>query len=228
MNAISLLTGLRFVDSFFPSGSYAFSSGLEAAVQGGQARTVEEFARYVKDLLDGSISRREAVAVARAWEAQAGCAVTAAMDTDHELDSMILCSEIRAASRQMGRQVIRNAAEGRMGAAMLREFCTMVDNELTPGHFPVCIGLTLGVAGWGRADTVAAFLYQTAVSFVSAGMKLLPLGQRDGQRLLNLWTPWIAQVADNIKPDDPLCGWSPVQEIYAMRHARLESRLFRS
>ena len=36
MNTFSLLNGLRFVDSFFPSGGYAFSSGLEAAVQGGR------------------------------------------------------------------------------------------------------------------------------------------------------------------------------------------------
>jgi urease accessory protein len=35
MNTLALLNGLRFVDSFFPSGGYAFSSGLEAAVQGG-------------------------------------------------------------------------------------------------------------------------------------------------------------------------------------------------
>ena len=42
MNTLSLLNGLRFVDSFFPSGGYAFSSGLEASVQGGAVRNAEE------------------------------------------------------------------------------------------------------------------------------------------------------------------------------------------
>ena len=42
MNTRSLLTGLRFVDSFFPSGGYAYSSGLEAAVQGGAVKTADD------------------------------------------------------------------------------------------------------------------------------------------------------------------------------------------
>ena len=51
MNTSSLLKGLRFVDSFFPSGGYAFSSGLEAAVQGGAVRNAEDLSRYVVELL---------------------------------------------------------------------------------------------------------------------------------------------------------------------------------
>ena len=44
MDTLSLLNGLRFVDSFFPSGGYAFSSGLEAAVQGGAIRNARHAA----------------------------------------------------------------------------------------------------------------------------------------------------------------------------------------
>lgn len=228
MKVLSLLTGLRFTDSFFPSGGYAFSSGLEAAVQGGQVSNTEEFARYVEDLLRGSFSRREAVVVARAWNAQAHGAGGEAQETDWELDAMHLSRELRMASRQMGRQVIRIAGDEPGSAPVLREFHTMVENRVTPGHFPVCVGLTLGAAGWKREDAVAAFLYQAAVGFVSAGMKLLPLGQREGQRLLNLWAPVIAEAAHTVKPEAALCAWSPVQDIFQMRHARLESRLFRS
>lgn len=227
MNALSLLTGLRFVDNFFPSGSYAFSSGLEAAVQSGQIRNVGEFAAYVEDVLRGGLSQREAVAVARALDAQARGSASDASDTDYELDAMTMCSESRMASRQMGRQVVRVAAEG-SSSAVLQEFRSMVDQDLTPGHFAICLGMTLGDVGWDREEAVSAFLYQTAVGFVSAGMKLLPVGQRQGQRLLRLWAPWIAQVACAINPDEPLRTWSPVQDVHAMRHARLASRLFRS
>ncbi|NOS81827.1 MAG: urease accessory protein UreF, partial [Nitrospira sp.] len=51
MDTSSLLKGLRFVDSFFPSGGYAYSSGLEAAVQGGAVRNAEELSRYVLESL---------------------------------------------------------------------------------------------------------------------------------------------------------------------------------
>ncbi len=69
MNTRALLQGLRFIDSFFPSGGYAFSSGLEAAVQDGAVRNATELSRYVEDLLRGGVGRREAVAVKLAHRA---------------------------------------------------------------------------------------------------------------------------------------------------------------
>jgi urease accessory protein len=59
-------------------------------------------------------------------------------------------------------------------------------------------------------------------------MKLLPVGQQQGQQLLAEWAPLIAQLSHRVKPQAGLASWSPIQDIYAMRHARLESRLFRS
>ena len=69
MNTPALLEGLRFIDTFFPSGGYAFSSGLEAAIQGGAVKNSDQLARYVEDLLRGGMSRRETVAVKRATQA---------------------------------------------------------------------------------------------------------------------------------------------------------------
>jgi urease accessory protein len=92
----------------------------------------------------------------------------------------------------------------------------------------VAVGLTLAVCGWSRQDTVAAFLYQTAQGMVSAAMKLLPLGQQQGQQLLAGWGSMIAHVSHRVTPQAGLASWSPIHDIYAMRHARLESRLFRS
>jgi urease accessory protein len=120
------------------------------------------------------------------------------------------------------------AAEQVHGRGRLREYRTAVEEERTPGHVPVSIGLTLAACGWSRQDTVAAFLYQTAQGFVSSAMKLLPVGQQEGQDLLSRWGSLIADLSRSIKPQEGLTSWSPVQDIYAMRHARLESRLFRS
>ena len=79
MNTVSLIQGLRFVDSFFPSGGFAFSSGLEAAVKDGALRDGKDLARYVEDLLVHGIGRREAVAVAVAHQAAARRRVASAL-----------------------------------------------------------------------------------------------------------------------------------------------------
>jgi urease accessory protein len=228
MDTASLITGLRFIDSFFPSGGFAYSSGLEAAVQGGMVKNAQDLSRYVTDLLRNGIGRREAVAAGLGCDAVTKRKLDRALEADRELEAMKFGRESRVASRQMGRQVIRIAAEQFSTSRAVQEFRAAVDAETTPGHLPVVMGLTLGAAGWDRESAIAGCLYQTAVGFVSAALKLLPIGQHEGQRLLDEWTPLIADLSRSAGPELQLSSWTPVQDIYTMRHSRLESRLFRS
>ena len=228
MDTLSLLKGLRFVDSFFPSGGYAFSSGLEAAVQGGAVRNAEELSRYVVESLTTGIGECEAVAVGWAHEACVSGIMEIGLKADRELDAMKLGRELRAASRQMGRQVIRLAANQQTRHPLIEDYRVAVEAEQTPGYLAVSVGLTLAAAGWSKDDTIAAFLYQVATGFVAAAMKLMPVGQREGQRLLEDWIEVIEHVSQQAAHQRELRSWSPVQDIYAMRHSRLESRLFRS
>jgi urease accessory protein len=228
MNTLALLNGLRFVDSFFPSGGYAFSSGLEAAVQGGAVRNAEDLSRYVVELITTGIGEREAVAVGLAHEAYLFGSLESAVEADRELEAMKLGRESRTASRQMGRQVMRLAVEQATKHPLLEEFLAAVEQERTPGHLAVTLGMTLAAAGWSKEDSIAAFLYQTATGYVSAAMKLLPVGQKEGQRLIDSWLDVIQQVSRRAAQQRVFRSWSPVQDIYAMRHSRLESRLFRS
>ena len=195
MNTLALVQGLRFIDSFFPSGGYAFSSGLEAAVQAGAVRNADDLSRYVADCLRMGLGTSDAVAVALAHRAATEENIHIACDADQELDAMKLCRELRGSSRQMGRQVIRTAAAHVSRKFMLHDFAARVESDQSPGHLAVCLGLTLGTFGWTRQSSVAAFLYQSAVGFVSAALKLLPIGQREAQRLLNHWTPLIDQLS---------------------------------
>jgi urease accessory protein len=224
----SLLKGLRFVDSFFPSGGYAYSSGLEAAVQGGAVRNAEELACYVVESLTTGTGEREAVAVGLAHDACVSGSLGTALKADRELEAMKLGRESRTASRQMGRQVIRLAANQRARHSLIEDYLAAVEAEQTPGHLAVSFGLTLAAAGWSKEDTIAAFLYQAATGFVAAAMKLMPIGQREGQRLLESWLEVIERVSRKAAHQRVLQSWSPIQDIYAMRHNRLESRLFRS
>lgn len=228
MNTPALLEGLRFVDTFFPSGGYAFSSGLEAAVQAGAVKTSDQLARYIEDLLRGGMSRREALAAKQANRAASTGSLDVAIHTDRELDSTKLGRESRLASRQMGRQVIRVAADQVRGKPILREYRDQVEAALAPGHLAVTFGLTMGTCGWSPEETAAAFLYQTAVGFISAAMRLSPIGQHEGQRILGEWLPLIERISREVDVDTPMSSWSPLQDIYAMRHGSLEWRLFRS
>jgi urease accessory protein len=228
MDTVALLNGLRFIDNFFPSGGYAYSSGLEAAVQEQAVGNTEEFREYVEDLLRAGVATREAVAVSLACEAIRRSKLPLALKADTELEAMKIGQESRLASRQMGRQMMQIAVDRDKPHAVLQAFQAELMASRTPGHFPVCLGLTLAASGWTRTDAIAAFLYQTAVGFVSAAMKLLPIGQREGQRLLAEWTPLFIELSRQVPTSLDMYAWTPIQDIYAIRHARLESRLFRS
>lgn len=228
MNTSALLEGLRFVDTFFPSGGYAFSSGLEAAVQDGAVKNSDQFSRYVEDFLRGGMSRREALATKIASTAGAEGVISAALEVDRRLDAAKLSRESRMASRQMGRQVIRVAADQIKAKPVLSEYCDEVEADRAPGHLAVAFGLTLGACGWSPGETTAAFLYQTAVGFVSAAMRLSPIGQHEGQRILGEWLPLIERISREVDSSAGMSSWSPIQDIYSMRHGSLEWRLFRS
>jgi urease accessory protein len=228
MDTRALLEGLRFTDSLFPSGGFAFSSGLEAAVQGGAVKDSNQLARYVEDLLRGGMSRREVLATKRANRAGSRGSLDHALKTDRELDSTKLSRESRLASRQMGRQVIRIAADQFRTKTVLTEYRDAVETGRAPGHMAVSFGLTMGAGGWNAEETAAAFLYQSAAGFVSAAMRLCSIGQREGQQVLGEWLPLIDRISREIDTDDRMSSWSPVQDIYAMRHGHLEWRLFRS
>ena len=184
--------------------------------------------RYVVESLTTGMGEREAVTVGIAHEAYVFGVLDMAFKTDKELEAMKLGRESRTASRQMGRQVMRLAANQLARHPLIEEYLAAVEAEQTPGHLAVSLGLTLAAAGWSKEDSVAAFLYQTATGFVAAAMKLLPIGQREGQKLLESWLEVIERVSRNASHQQVLQSWSPIQDIYAMRHSRLESRLFRS
>ncbi len=228
MDTRALLEGLRFVDSFFPSGGYAFSSGLEAAVQGGAVKDSDQLGRYVEDLLRGGMSRREVLAAKFANRAGAAGVLAKAIEADHHLEAAKLGRESRLASRQMGRQILKIAVDQLRDKPVVDAYRDAVETDQTPGHLAVSFGLTVGACGWNAQETAAALLYQTAVGFVSAAMRLSPLGQFEGQRVLGEWLPLIDRISREVDETMPMSSWSPIQDIYAMRHGRLEWRLFRS
>ena len=120
METLGLLYGLRFIDTFFPSGGYAYSSGLEAAVQGHHIGNAQDLSSYVEDLFRRGFGRCEAVAVGLGHDAVVSGALQLGLSVDQELDAMKLSRDARMASRQMGRQMLRSAGEQAEPSSTLR------------------------------------------------------------------------------------------------------------
>lgn len=229
MDDLSFVRGLAFIDSFFPSGSYAYSYGLEGAVHDGIIKTGRDLEDYLKHWLKEGVSRSDAIAVLHAHHAVQSKEIKKALQADRRLEAMKTCRETRKASRQMGRQVIRIGAD-RLGHPLVLTFDSLVEKDETPGHSAVGMGMVLGACGWPSRMTVVAYLYQAVTGWISAALRLLPIGQREGQRLIHSLLPLVNQLSQEVEGLglEEMASWAPLHEIQAMRHARLEVRLFRS
>jgi len=148
---------------------------------------------------------------------------------DRTLEAMKAVTEFREASRQMGRQTLR------VGAALTEEarlvaYAGDVERALAPGHHAVAYGLVAAALAWTPEATATAFLYSSTALLVGAALRLLPMGQLEGQRVLWALHPVIERVARDAVARDVSDVWSfaPGIELAGIRHASLEMRLFRS
>jgi urease accessory protein len=224
-----LLSLLHFADSAFPTGGYAHSFGLETYCQAGLVRGREDLERYLVAQIEGSAGPCDATAAVGALRAAAREDLGACREIDATLEVMKPVKEFRDGSRQMGRQVLRVAAT-LTGEARLVRYAADVDKGLAPGHHAIAHGLAASVLGWEPEAAATAYLYSTAALLVGAALRLLSMGQMDGQRTLWSLHPVIARVAREAAARDPADLWSfaPGIEIAGIRHATLEMRLFRS
>jgi urease accessory protein len=226
---LGLLSFLHFADSAFPTGGYAHSFGLETYCQEGLVRGREDLERFLVAQIEGSAGPCDATAAVGALKAAVREDLQACRDIDATLEAMKPVREFRDGSRQMGRQTLRVAA-ALTGEARLARYAADVDKGLAPGHHAVAYGLAAAALGWEPEWAATAYLYSTTALLVGAALRLLSMGQMEGQRVLWGLHPVIERVAREAAARDAADLWSfaPGIEIAGIRHASLEMRLFRS
>jgi urease accessory protein len=229
MNIEAFLSLLQFTDGLFPAGAYAHSFGLESYVQAGAIRDAAGVETFLRALMEGSSGPTDAVVALCAWRACRSNDLETCLQVDRTFDAMKPAAELRSASRQMGRQVLRIAsqqAHHRLLVDLFRE----VEQGDTPGHHPVAFGAVGSTLGWPPEETAAAYLYSTCAALAAAALRLVPLGQSSGQRVLWSVQPLIARLAREAQDKrlEDVWSFAPGLEIAAMRHATLDARLFRS
>ncbi|PYN33545.1 MAG: hypothetical protein DME01_18010 [Candidatus Rokuibacteriota bacterium] len=225
----ALLTLLQFADGLFPAGGFAHSFGLETYVQDGRVRDRHDLEMFVAAHLEGSAGPADAAAAAIAVTLARRDDPAAWIMLDARLDAMKTVPEFRVASRQMGRQTLRIAA-GIGGDSFLAHLARAVDDGRASAHHATVFGAAVGRGGADPERAAAAYLYASASLLVGAGLRLIALGQLDGQRVLAAMRGPIERLATAaaLATVDDLWSFNPAIEIAGIRHAALDMRLFRS
>lgn len=215
----SLLALLQMASPALPVGAFAYSQGLEKAVEDGLVFDLTSAQRWIEDLLTLSLARFEAPLWLRAFEAATAGDDAAFARWNEELIAARETAELRAETLQMG-------------ASLLRVFPAL---ELTPPTgdaiaFPMAFATACSGLGIDRETGLAAYLWAWLEGQTMAAIKCLPLGQQAGQTLLFALHGAVTRaVSSAASLDDDELGSAPVQyALVSARHETQYSRLFRS
>jgi urease accessory protein len=219
----SLLAALQYADSFFPSGSIAFSWGLETLRADGEIVSPDQVAQF----LEGQLVHRWATFDAPVLVAamRAGGRFDRLADLDDLVEAMTLATELRDGSRRAGASLLKvHTGLGTPGAADYRRAIT---ERKARGHLPVVQGLLWNATGLSEEACRAVSAHTLCTGIVGAALRLGLIGHLDAQKILLHVRPVLVDLlrlpAGEI---EALCAYTPHAEIAAMRHEVQDSRLF--
>jgi urease accessory protein len=218
---------LQAGDSFYPTGSYAHSFGLEGLVQEGVIHDRATLREFLFRSVLPALRQAELPLAAQAWQAfgredwaQIGelCRLSAALKAPREL---------RVAADNIGRQRAELTALLHVHP-LAQEYLRQAAAAKWPFSAAVSAALESRVLGAPQVAVLSGVYYASTASLVSAAMKVLRLGQNASQTLLTealAAAPGIIAAAEQV-PFEEIGWFNPWLDIAAARHETADSRMF--
>ncbi|HEX5673720.1 MAG TPA: urease accessory UreF family protein [Nitrososphaeraceae archaeon] len=218
---------LQISDSFFPTGLYATSSGLEALSQLKKlkGKDITEFiATYLKQVIGPS----DCTALGNAYQSCRRRDMTSLLHTDESLYSLKLIDETRTASVRSGNQLLKCVDTFAKNKKMLKRYQTAISKGNATGVYPVSFGVVTESLDIEKKKAGVIFLYGFVVSIIGAALRLGILQHFEGQKVIHYLKPVILQsVLENIeKPISSMWQFAPRLDILQMKHENMSSKMF--
>lgn len=225
----SLLEILHIADPTLPIGGFSHSNGLETYVQQDLVNDAATTQEFVKSMLKNNYKYNDALALKLAHEFASLGDLEAILSLDNECHAMKAPREVREGSQKLGVRLAKIYGE-RLDDTLIREVLQHVLSKTMHSHYSVIYGVVTAVLKIEIDKAVGSFLFNAAVSMVTNAVKLVPLGQMDGQQILFS----VQQLIDELTTDvleldgDMLGVCNPALDIKCMQHEQLYSRLYMS
>ena len=218
---------LQTNDSFFPSGTFAHSFGLEGLVHLGHVGDQADFGNFISEQVVPALEHFELPFVRLAHDAARNSAVAKLVVLDERYGAMKGSSELREASRRIGSQRLQMLARLRPHPLLAQLEAEQTARQFQ-AHGAIIFGAQTALDNTPVEAALLGYYYQTLAGLVSAALKLIRIGQVAGQLLLSEHLRQASKVmarSQRIREAD--IGWfQPVLDIASMRHETAYSRIF--
>jgi urease accessory protein len=218
---------LQAGDSFYPTGSYAHSFGLEGLVQENVIRDRETLRRFLFESVLPALRHAELPLAAHAWRAFGEPDWKSIGELSVLSSALKTAREARLASENIGRQRAELAANLH-AAPLAQEFLRRAAAESWPHSSAVSAALEARVLGAPLPAALAGVSYAALAALVAAAMKILRLGQNAAQSLLTealAAMPAAIAFAETV-PFEEIGWFNPWLDIAAARHEAADARMF--
>ena len=226
MSVARMMRVLQFGDSLMPIGSFSFSHALESAVQEGVVRDAATLDEFVT-----ASARRAAtsdgIAVLEAHRAACEPDVERIVRADRAVFERKIGEETRTMTVRMGRK-LAEVSTAAVQAPLLSGWLGLVRDGITPGTYPVGLGVLFAELGSPEEDAFAVHQYGVAMTMLSAALRLMRIDHRQVQAIL--------YAADQMVPGDyaaireaslsDMASFTPMADILAAIHVRSHVRMF--
>jgi urease accessory protein len=224
-----LLSLLQLSDPTLPIGGFAHSAGLETYVQYGIVNDKKTAGNFIVAQLRQNLFYTDAAFVSLAYEAAMKNDEETLLQLDAECTAVKLPREMRVASQKLGLRLLKIFLP--LCRDVLAEgYRKNVEKGGAAGHYAIVFGLYAFLLGVQKKEALTAFFYTAAAGMVTNSVKLIPLGQQDGQALLFSLHPLLDELSvRSLNPDRELIGFCCTGfDIRSMQHEQLYSRLYMS
>jgi urease accessory protein len=207
----------------YPVGAFSYSSGIEWAVEAGDICDVATLRDWLAAMLADGMGFCDAVLLAHAWRAA------------HANTDLYSIAELAAAFAPTRERHLETTAQGGAFLEATRASwpCAAIERLAQCGcaiAYPVAVGVAAAGHDIAIEQALPAYLQAVLSNWTSAGMRLVPLGQTDGQRILAALEGVVASTAERAlgaSLDD--MGSSVFRaDLASARHETQYTRLFRS
>lgn len=226
LDSAALYRLMTWLSPSFPVGSFAFSSGIEWAVEARDVHDRETLQVWIAALLSDGAGMSDAIFFTHAWRAASSRDFGQLSSVAELAQAYVNTRERQLETTAQGRAFI-DATRAAWPAPLLDD---AVANIAVPIVYPVAVGIVGAAHDVPLVPALHAFLHAVVSNWISAGVRLIPLGQTDGQHALVSIEQDVSRTADRALAAtlDDLGGATFRADIASMRHESQYTRLFRS
>jgi len=225
-DAAALYRLMAWLSPAYPIGAFSYSGGIEWAVEAGDIRDAQTLRRWLAVIIGAGSGFCDAVFFVHAHRATA-TGNDAGLRAVAELAAAFVASKERLLETTAQGRAFLETTRTAWPCPALARLETVWDGPLA---LPVAVAAACAGHRIGFAPSLHAFLQALAANAISAGVRLIPLGQTDGQRVLAALEPVVDDCAARARrtPLDEAGSCAFRADIAGMRHETQYTRLFRS